>query len=338
MRGAHLGDGVFAIAEIIAAFLWLFHRKRGQEESAKAAEDKVKKWARIIFLTLFSFTTLLYAPYAKYKEAQSQAGGEARHDIPYDLLTNQLSELKIKAIEEAKRADQEHENLEEERKRSRDYQVRYAEAISATNSHATSEALTNEIAILKNDESHLSPTNPDNFAQIYQNRRLEGLLETKQRRLDEITALKNAFAPAYPLWAMVVTTFQTKLNDYAKFCGGKANPVTFPTLDDIVSTAQFLNFTIGTNVSWSCRCRIGISDRGADMAFDIKGQRAPAKLYFWVGPPNWQKVQISLTSDEITFISTNCLVASKSDFANLMNYTLEYLMQSQKAEFEPLAK
>lgn len=337
VRGARFGDGIFAIAEFVAAFVWVRHRKRGAE-SVRDADDKVKKWARITFLGMFSFTTLLYAPYEKYEEAR-RSTGEIKHDIPYDVLTNQLKDATDRAEKEKTRADQEHNGLENEKHRADGLEARYVEALSATNTYPSTDTISDELAILQHEQSLISPTNADYFHQIYENKRLTGMLETKSARANNVTTFRNHFAPNYPLWVMAYTSFRAKLDSYTNTFGGAVKSDAFPTLDDLVHKGAAnteLNVIVGTNRTWNGLCLIGVGIGGdqTELDFTFQGSNAlPAKLMFSIPRNDDTRLHVYLDSDNIEILSTNCSLGSKSDCLKLIDSALDMMIKEQKGEF-----
>jgi hypothetical protein len=74
IRGTTWGNGVFAAVEIICAILWVFYRKKHDDDASKSErEDKVRNFGKWCFITVVVFSTVIVAPYLKFHEKENEA-------------------------------------------------------------------------------------------------------------------------------------------------------------------------------------------------------------------------------------------------------------------------
>jgi hypothetical protein len=88
------GNGVFSFVEILCAYLWIFHRAKGEDNKAKQREEAVKNIAKYLGFGLLASSMFILAPYLKYQESEARNPTGA-HQLKLDALDfcEQLNEF-----------------------------------------------------------------------------------------------------------------------------------------------------------------------------------------------------------------------------------------------------
>jgi hypothetical protein len=328
--GWNWGGSIEWASDIIFGLVLVFYlSKKFKNQALERKEVVLVRAAAWVFIGSFLIAAFFVAPFLQYNEAKHNPDTKVQHDIPYETVESNYNR-------EKSRADQAYKNWQET-------SSLLTEAYSQTNLTVTSESIREAKEKLNGMWEKTIPQSGQDAETAKLRLKLMVQRAQEQGALDKLAneaaakeAIHKNLDPVYPIFITTLSRFRSLLAESSKKCKGGLSADAPPSEEDIIGVKNSqggdehnMGITLGTNCSWKCTYRFGVTTNFAWMYMSCDGA---SKITLGIRSEGGT---LTVTEDDVaeTLINKSCPVSSYTNCVNILDEALHTVIQIQDDEF-----